>query len=220
MTEAEWMTRADQESRVLDPLQDRASDRKLRLFACACCRRIRHLLTSQQAWDAVEVAERFADGQAADGERSEARRSAQRASQSRSVTRTPTAPKWERYAASAAYWAAARDATEAYRNAPHLADVAVGLSGGRGERAAQAALYRDIFGNPASPITGDSDALTPDVVNLARAVYDDRAFGRMPELADALEKAGCADAGILGHCRGEGPHVRGCWVVDLILGKG
>ncbi len=54
---------------------------------------------------------------------------------------------------------------------------------------------------------------------LARSIYDDRAFDRLPVLADALEDAGCTDAAILDHCRGPGPHVRGCWVVDLILGK-
>jgi hypothetical protein len=54
---------------------------------------------------------------------------------------------------------------------------------------------------------------------LAQAIYDDRAFDRLPILADALEEAGCDTADILAHCRGPGPHVRGCWVVDLILGK-
>jgi hypothetical protein len=57
------------------------------------------------------------------------------------------------------------------------------------------------------------------VVKLAQAIYDDRAFDRLPILADALEDAGCHDAGILAHCRGPGPHVKGCWVVDLLLGK-
>ena len=54
---------------------------------------------------------------------------------------------------------------------------------------------------------------------LAGAIYDERAFDRLPVLGDALEDAGCADAAILAHCRGPGEHVRGCWVVDLLLGK-
>jgi hypothetical protein len=54
---------------------------------------------------------------------------------------------------------------------------------------------------------------------LAQAVYDKRAFERLPDLADALEEAGCTDAEVLGHLRGPGPHVLGCWLVDLLLGK-
>ncbi len=83
----------------------------------------------------------------------------------------------------------------------------------------QANLLRDIFGNPFHPVALDPAWRTEAVVALARAVYDDRAFDRLPVLADALEDAGCADADVLAHCRGDGPHVRGCWVVDLILGK-
>jgi hypothetical protein len=57
------------------------------------------------------------------------------------------------------------------------------------------------------------------VKKLAAAIYDDTAFDRLPILADALEEAGCHDAEILAHCRGPGPHVRGCWVIDLLIGK-
>ena len=57
------------------------------------------------------------------------------------------------------------------------------------------------------------------VVALARGIYDEKAFDRMPILADALQDAGCDNDDVLSHCRGGGPHVRGCWVVDLLLGK-
>jgi hypothetical protein len=57
------------------------------------------------------------------------------------------------------------------------------------------------------------------VVKVAQAIYDERAFDRMSILADALEEAGCTDQDILAHCRSGGDHVRGCWVVDLVLGK-
>ena len=57
------------------------------------------------------------------------------------------------------------------------------------------------------------------VVQLAQVIHNDRAFDRLPILADALEDAGCTDPDTLAHCRGPGPHVRGCWVVDLLLGK-
>ena len=83
----------------------------------------------------------------------------------------------------------------------------------------QSDLIRDIFGNPFRPVTFDPRWRSSDVVGLARAIYDDKAFERMPILADALMDAGCEDEQIIGHCRGDGPHVRGCWVVDLILGK-
>ena len=61
--------------------------------------------------------------------------------------------------------------------------------------------------------------LTSDVLLLARGIYDDKAFDRMPILADALQDAGCTNEDVLNHCRGDGPHVRGCWVVDMLLGK-
>lgn len=85
--------------------------------------------------------------------------------------------------------------------------------------AVKAALLRDIFANPFLRIACKPTWLTSTVTNLAQAIYDDRAFDRMPILADALEDAGCTDAGILEHCRGGGVHARGCWVVDLLLGK-
>jgi hypothetical protein len=80
-------------------------------------------------------------------------------------------------------------------------------------------LIRDLFGNPFRPVAFDPRWRTADTVGLARGIYDERAFDRLPLLADALMDAGCADEQVLGHCRSEGPHVRGCWVVDLVLGK-
>ena len=72
---------------------------------------------------------------------------------------------------------------------------------------------------PSAPSPSTRRWLTSTVLGLARAIYADRAFDRLPILADALEDAGCDDADVLAHCRGDGPHVRGCWVVDLVLGK-
>ena len=80
-------------------------------------------------------------------------------------------------------------------------------------------LLRDIFGNPFRPIRFNSSWLTPDALFLARQMYQSRDFSAMPILADALQDAGCENAEILDHCRGPGPHVRGCWVVDLVLEK-
>lgn len=76
-----------------------------------------------------------------------------------------------------------------------------------------------VFRVPFRSVAFDPAWLTSTAVGIAQGIYDDRAFDRMPILADALQDAGCENADILGHCRGEGPHVRGCWVVDLVLGK-
>ena len=82
-------------------------------------------------------------------------------------------------------------------------------------------LLRDIFGNPFCPIAPASSWLTTDVLALARGIYEERAFDRMPILADALQDAGCDNDTVLAHCRDTSPtHVRGCWVVDLVLQKG
>jgi hypothetical protein len=81
------------------------------------------------------------------------------------------------------------------------------------------ALVYDVVGNPFRPVTCDPRWRTSDTVGLAQAIYDDRAFDRLPILADALMDAGCEDEQIISHCRSDGPHVRGCWVVDLVLGK-
>ena len=86
------------------------------------------------------------------------------------------------------------------------------------ESRALADSIRDIFGNPFCPAALDRVWLTTDVIALARGIYAERAFDRMPILADALQDAGCDNAEVLDHCRGPGPHVRGCWVVDLLLG--
>jgi hypothetical protein len=88
------------------------------------------------------------------------------------------------------------------------------------ERKEQAAHIRDLFGNLFHPVTLDPSWLTPKVIALAQQIYDERAFDRLPILVNALEEAGCHNADILSHCRQQGEHVRGCWVVDLVLRKG
>ncbi|WP_082843392.1 hypothetical protein [Gemmata sp. SH-PL17] len=91
---------------------------------------------------------------------------------------------------------------------------------GRASKSAeQVALVRDIFGNPFRPVTFSPSWRTSTAVALAAQMYESRDFGAMPILADALQDAGCDNADVLGHCRGGSPHVRGCWVVDLVLGK-
>jgi hypothetical protein len=87
------------------------------------------------------------------------------------------------------------------------------------EHTAQSQLVRDIFGNPFRSVTFSSEWRTITAVALANLMYDARDFSAMPILADALQDAGCEVPDILNHCRSGGVHVRGCWVVDLVLGK-
>jgi hypothetical protein len=87
------------------------------------------------------------------------------------------------------------------------------------EEREQVRLEREVAGNPFRPVALDPSWRTSTAVALARQMYESRDFGAMPILADALEEAGCYSPDVLAHCRGDGPHVRGCWMVDLILGK-
>jgi hypothetical protein len=88
------------------------------------------------------------------------------------------------------------------------------------ERAAQCELLRDIFGNPFRDLSFSPAWHTDAAVALACQMYESRDFGAMPILADAFQDAGCEDEAILSHCRDANQvHVRGCWVVDLVLGK-
>lgn len=224
MTEAEWLTATDP-GPMLAFLRGKASDRKLRLFACACCRRIWHLLPDGPPRQAVACAEESADGRL-DAGRLQAAHTAVIAARehNRAVRVTPdealfaafvvSVPGWfvrPEYAVGMAASTAVKYWARAGRGAPRpLA---------RRERAAQCALLRDLFGNPFRPVAFDPRWRTDDVVGLARAIYEDRAFDRLPLLADALMDAGCEDEDVLVHCRSAGQHVRGCWVVDLALGK-
>ncbi|OWK36375.1 hypothetical protein FRUB_08938 [Fimbriiglobus ruber] len=78
---------------------------------------------------------------------------------------------------------------------------------------------RDILGNPFRPVSLDHCWQTPTVLSLAQGIYTDSAFDRLPILADALEEASCDNSELLNHCRSETVHMRGCWVIDLLLGK-
>jgi hypothetical protein len=83
----------------------------------------------------------------------------------------------------------------------------------------QTMILLEIIGNPFRPITLDPAWRTPGIVQLAWSLHEDRRFEDLPVLADALEEAGCREQSVLDHLRGPGPHVRGCWVLDLILGR-
>jgi hypothetical protein len=227
MTEAEWLTCADP-SPMLSLLRDKANDRKMRLFSVLCCRRIAHFMTDEKGKGRIDVAERYADGQATEDERITASDEAQR------VVRDAVEYREENDAIPEMFCNAARAARallDGDRDFGEVASAIVsacrliarddtsGLGSWNAENAAHTTNLRDIFGNPFRPVTFDPAWRTTTAVQLAQVMYDARDFAAMPILADALQDAGCENTDILDHCRGPGPHVRGCWVVDLVLGK-
>ena len=208
MTESEWLECTDP-TPILEFLRGKVSDRKLRFFACACCRSFWQFLTHKRSRGAVEFAERYAD-QLAD--RKERRRMAVAAMKAlKSVSGLAMRPLL-----------AAQLTT-----AVHM-EFSTGKMGNEDqeELRVRCRLLRCILGNPFRPITINSAWLNPTVTTLATAAYEERILpsgeldhARLAVLSDALEEAGCDDADILAHLRSPGPHVRGCWAVDLILGK-
>jgi hypothetical protein len=219
MTEPAWLACADP-TPMLAFLRGKASERKLRLFAVAACRRIWHLFTEEPKRRAVEAAERYADG-AASREEVEAAARPLRYQPGMSLSRQP--PNNTKAAALWAAWTPLITWTDLHDAVGRSAGYAARAKGsGKGQRPAQAALLRDIFGNPFRPVSLNPAWLAWQggaVKDLAQAIYDERAFDRLPILANALEEAGCDHADILSHGRGPGPHTRGCWAVDAILGK-
>jgi hypothetical protein len=215
MTEQEWLECTEPMS-MFRTLRCRFRHRKLRLFAVACYRCNWHYYTDQRSRDAVEIAERHADGAASDGELRQGYAGASAAHREafRIHGKEGACVEW------GAACVAAPFAFKAAENASWMSarrresNVTTGA-----DLNIQAALVRDIFGNPFRPVAADPRWLTSTVIDLAQAVYDEKAFDRLPILADALMDAGCDNEEIIAHCRGTGSHVRGCWVVDLLLGK-
>lgn len=283
MTELDWLASTEPE-KMLESVPA-AGVRKLRLFAAACCRSVERLLTDARSWEAVEVAERFADGRATPAELAVAATAAREAAvqagraewnaeaadEFRGTPRyyvvlaesvasvaamhmaqfvaDPTgdevhltriaddlveAAAWcpdfvDPVVEQAAYAAAlaededrGKSALDAVRDARETARDAIREAARLREREKQAGFLRDLFGNPFRPVAPDPAwlaALGALVPKLAQAIYDGGRFGDLPILADALEEAGCNNAAILDHCRQPGDHVRGCWVLDLVLAK-
>jgi hypothetical protein len=209
----------------------RVSRRKFFLAAASCVRRVWHLLARPESRAAVQAAERYADGEIGQKELLTFRDPAAEA-----FRQFPegTARSW---AALAASWLN-HDVRQNHGNAEHTMnapdDVSRALASLTGapvgaeewfaaresEMRVQADLYRCVVGNPFRQILFSPAWQIPTVVRLGNAIYADRDFDLLPILADALEEAGCDNEDILAHCRGPGPHVRGCWVIDLVLEKG
>jgi hypothetical protein len=215
MTEAEWLTATDP-APMLAFLRGRASERKLRLFWVACAGSVWANIPGEVR-EGVHTAERHAD-----------RLASQDALVAATVEvhsfpprcRRSTGLDWFRSTAPevvVAYWAALTSTLVWSR----LSLGAVGIGPQQALRSAgphYPDLLREVFGNPFHPVTVNPSWVTPDVLALARGMYDSRDFSEAPALADALAAAGCADAAVLGHLRCGGVHVRGCWVVDAVLG--
>jgi hypothetical protein len=282
MTESEWMG-CTAPGPLLAHLEGTASNRKLRLFACACCRSIWNLLDTS-CRTAIEVAECYADGLASYQELDAA---LWRAVQS--MGRLPPLPSmphgfdpierflfpmreaprfnprtWKQHIESAGFGRGFEEDLDTIRKnlaerwpyratlssagspprycrtsyGAHVVDACMSAAHARGgipaedatewcamleqEARQQVALLRDIAGNPFQPVFLAESWLTTagaPVGELARTAYGERRFDILPVLADALEEAGCADVAILAHCREPATHTRGCWVLDLLLGK-
>jgi hypothetical protein len=226
MTEAEWLA-CNEPASMLEYVREFVSERKLRLLAVAYLGRISHLLGVAALWDAVDVAEQFADGWATVDDLRQAYDTALIA-----VAAIDPDPdlsmlhqmSYPALAAVAVCSACHTDIGWKVKSAADYANEAIaahrnGVSFWSPEAKAQCELVRDVTGNPFRPVAVEPDWLSIDVVAIAKASYDARAFDHLPILADALEEAGCDNADILAHCRSDRSHVRGCWVVDRILGK-
>lgn len=234
MIEQEWLDCLDPRW-MLEHLRKNARSRKLRLFACACARRAWSRITSPICREAVELAERIADKQAKNAEREKVNQTVRalcrrngadgRRERADEVSVAYHVSRGSRYTHVDA-GIAAQKAVFAVTGVEHRDDNPEAEDG---ERAAQSELFRDIYGNPFRSVTIDQSWLAWNdgaVRKLAQGIYDERELpsghldpGRLAILADALEDAGCASEDVLSHCRQPGAHVRGCWVVDLILGK-
>jgi hypothetical protein len=218
MTETEWLRGSDPPT-LLKYVRSAASGRKLRLFAVACCRRVWHFLDKREQWT-VAVAERYADGIATNLDLAGVHPPHRTVGALDPMDWAVIEGNGGASARLGLIWAVTdRNDWNAAIMAWASATLVAPPDTCRGEMLGQCRLLRDLFGNPFRP--GNLGQLPPGrtAAHLAQAIYDDRAFDRLPILADALEDAGCSDADILAHCRGGGEHVRGCWVVDLLLGK-
>jgi hypothetical protein len=222
MTEAKWLASNDPNP-MLKFLRGKASERKMRLFAVAGCRMIWSFLTCPRSREAVEMSERRADDPSYHKEMIAA---GQRAKGGFRPDFPGTTKLYEAMRLLSPFGAAencsrADPRVAASRVSAYVLQFA--WPDKQSSARSLASFLRDIFGNPFRP----SPPLPPAVLTwndatvrrIAEGIYEERAFDRLPILHDALLDAGCDDKDILAHCRSAGPHVRGCWVIDLILGK-
>ncbi len=219
MTEAEWRTSLDGRA-MMAVVKGKGSDRLWRLFAVAGLRHEEHEMRDSRSRHALDVAERFADGAATAEEFIAAR------IDSEAAAHQAHADEWEDEARAKfrmdAQYAAMLQAMFAADAALISLSEDIETTCTTQERLWIPDLLREVFGNPFRWFVIDPawlrwhDGFIPQV---AQTIYDQRRFGDLPILGDALEDAGCTDMELLEHCHRPGEHVRGCWVVDLLLGK-
>jgi hypothetical protein len=237
MTEAEWQVCKDAQTmqnclrEEFGSLRRKNSRRKLRLFGCACCRDQWEVMTDPRSRAAVEFVEKLADGQVDTAGINKIAIQAQQVLADMQFDpayrhcltdtfHTRCAPLRAAQVASflpqqQVDWCSAAD--HALRM--HVYEYGEKKHQWLARLRVLADSLRDIFGNPFRPVTFAKSWRTEHTIGLAARMYEDRDFAAVPILADALEEAGCDNADILTHCREPGVHVRGCWVVDLVLGK-
>ena len=216
MTEAEWLT-SDDPSAMTEFIRERASERKLQLFAVHTFRQLVHYLPHDlpQEIDLLEgLAERTA---ALHPERERVRASRRIRGWPFVSDRGPDTDHDDDY-----NFVAILLYREQLSSLPasHAIAAASGVADSLVQRPKQVVFLRDIFGNPFRTVVFSPDWRTDTAVTLAQQMYEARDFALVPILADALQDAGCDNSDVLDHCRGPSPHVRGCWVVDSVLGKG
>jgi hypothetical protein len=214
MTEREWLA-CDYPSPMLEVLSGHPARQKFRLLACHWCLSpgVRRLVESQGATGFVAVAERYAAGRASWDELVRAARAAPRARVSGGPWRSPN-PVRLAPAAQSLRAVAALVADDAWEAAWGVAREGVNLLGPDA-----CDPIRELFRYPFHPGGLAPQWRTTDAMAVAAGIDEDRAFDRLPILADALEEAGCTAFDLLGHMRSRGPHVRGCWALALVLGK-
>jgi len=246
MTEAEWLACAEPKH-LHEHVRATLSRRKLLYYTIGCCRRLERFIPIAEVLTPLPIAERFAEGKAVEEElRAALDRTGVVSAGLRAGSMEEAACVCLRYMlqfsaglvsdrggfvgkltfnnaavtiACGCYPLVALPKPTHPGEEAKLPDDPEWRAAYSAEREFQIHLFRDVAGNPFRPVTLDPAWQTPTVTALARQVYESRDFSAMPILADALQDAGCDDEDVLDHCRGPGPHVRGCWVVDLVLGK-
>jgi hypothetical protein len=226
MTAVRWRKATDPQA-MLEFLGKRASDRKLRLFACACCWRAWHLAKTPRLRQALPLIEEFADGAVKDRDRGRAQGLCNQVLNASGLGASQKCLGAELWKASKKklnrrdhnFYNMGEFAASAIAHATDEYDTEW-TAAQKAERKEQASLIRELFGKPFRRATFNRAWRTSDVMLLAKGIYEERAFDRMPILADALQDAGCDSDDTLNHLRDpHATHVRGCWALDLVLDK-